>query len=795
MTLLVSLFQSYLTASLVAAFVIVLLLFAGSMLAERYSLRWRYWAGLILAVWLVVPVRITLPEPPVTIPTVERDVVIRYEEPAKIPDTTVEQQPAATPDAPADVTPIIPSYPQQGTEEYLVSGVVPIPQKKEFSLSLTAAAAILWLGGAVVYLLWQGIGALLLHRRVLQYSHPVKEAAILQLFEEQKQALGIRRDISLCENRHIASPMMVGIFRPQILMPTVAVSRRDFELIVRHELTHYRRRDLWYKLLVMTAHALHWYNPLMILLERTASNDIEVTCDETVVAGTDSDYRQHYCEAILRVLRCGRSRQLTLSTAFNGNKAMLMQRFDAVLSGKRRGTVFLVLALIVTALCSMMVACGDPAVLPPITVLPGDSVIVNPLPEVTGPDEAGYFPLIPTEDYETWVVEGEPMQKPDDSTLLPFLQQPECIGYLRENYPDITDWQVLYEDRAYARWESMYDPYTYQWRESYIPVWRAVLATEQSEEFDRMMILARRQIFVISAEGGYLPRLEWEFYLRSGHEEDWQIGDYSNIKLLDNPHFAGASLSGIYSPALDRAVLSTEAEGECVTVNHFSALQNYTGGFSVSPLRWYYDDSVSQNRSILYLQNEEGDSHLDMALALYDPADDSVTMMAGAVGELPQITAMPNGKLAVSTQRQLMLYDLTAAEAHIPYATLGSNPKGLLTRFDGYPGDVAQPDGDWGFQVEYNIHKDRTNDNFFAFFYHNSAEDSWRIAVIDSQGNIRCDYNTELEASTSFLGSVDVSDGLVYFYHHPYNGGVPGNGYQTAEYCANPAQGYLQRLQ
>lgn len=37
-----------------------------------------------------------------------------------------------------------------------------------------------------------------------------------------------------------------------------------------HELTHYLRRDLWYKLLLLAVSTIYWFNPALLLMQREA---------------------------------------------------------------------------------------------------------------------------------------------------------------------------------------------------------------------------------------------------------------------------------------------------------------------------------------------------------------------------------------------------------------------------------------------------------------------------------------------------------------------------------------------
>ena len=49
-------------------------------------------------------------------------------------------------------------------------------------------------------------------------------------------------------------------------LPGMDISEKDFQYIVLHELTHYKRRDIFYKWLVQVAVCLHWFNPLVHLI-------------------------------------------------------------------------------------------------------------------------------------------------------------------------------------------------------------------------------------------------------------------------------------------------------------------------------------------------------------------------------------------------------------------------------------------------------------------------------------------------------------------------------------------------
>ncbi|MDR1687741.1 MAG: hypothetical protein LBS21_03910, partial [Clostridiales bacterium] len=49
----------------------------------------------------------------------------------------------------------------------------------------------------------------------------------------------------------VDSPMLIGFLHPQIILPVVHISDDELECVLRHELTHYRRGDLWVNLIIL----------------------------------------------------------------------------------------------------------------------------------------------------------------------------------------------------------------------------------------------------------------------------------------------------------------------------------------------------------------------------------------------------------------------------------------------------------------------------------------------------------------------------------------------------------------
>ncbi len=318
------------------------------LLDRRYRPRWRYWVWLALAIALLLaPVRWErlLPAaeavtPPVVVEVPRRAVQVSRSGGVAVVDQPDRVQPGAA------------AVPESGGEADAPAaapgGGVTVPAETV----LTA----LWLAGATCFALYHIVGTAWFARRARRWGRaPSGETAAA--YEAVCREMGLRRHPPLLISAGAGSPMALGLFRPRLLLPEEGYGPQELGFILRHELTHYRRGDLWYKLALLAANAVHWFNPLAYLLRREAGADLELTCDEAVVAGADRETCRAYSETLLMSLHRQRGLgQAALSTHFYGGAAVMKQRLRNILGrqGRKWGALALVLALALTgaAACS-----------------------------------------------------------------------------------------------------------------------------------------------------------------------------------------------------------------------------------------------------------------------------------------------------------------------------------------------------------------------------------------------------------------------------------------------------------
>ena len=139
-------------------------------------------------------------------------------------------------------------------------------------------------------------------------------------------------------SRSAPTPMAIGFFKPVIVIAPSLLEHENLDLILMHELIHIRQKDLWKKVLLSAAQAVHWFNPLVWLMNNQAENDIEMACDQRLLKDSPKEVRAVYGRMLIDVIRQTRLPMTALSTRFSTGKP-LKKRIQALfdLSRKRKG--------------------------------------------------------------------------------------------------------------------------------------------------------------------------------------------------------------------------------------------------------------------------------------------------------------------------------------------------------------------------------------------------------------------------------------------------------------------------
>ena len=348
---------------------ILLLVIFQKLFGKRFAARCRYilWAFVVLRLcipfsipFLPALLEISLPDEIVqTDPPLQESVPSADSYPVSpIPSYTIESNVPETDSPPLSAN-------QPSVEEAEPIPGLPVPDIPAPDLPVrTETEKPTFLSDPVpcLFFLWIGIALLLFIFRLAEYwvvTIRLKKSLFLPDAEQAALCrrlgirLGIRKDRvpRLYVTRAVHSPMLCGYVRPIIILPDIPLTANQLTGVLAHELTHYRRNDLWIKLAGMTVISLHWFNPLAYLVVSRCNREMELSCDELVLSGMDEDVRMSYGKVMLHIIQQCQIPSSDLTTHFNPRTSAVKERFVNILDAtvKKRGrwiTLFIAAACI-----------------------------------------------------------------------------------------------------------------------------------------------------------------------------------------------------------------------------------------------------------------------------------------------------------------------------------------------------------------------------------------------------------------------------------------------------------------
>ena len=207
--------------------------------------------------------------------------------------------------------------------------------------------------------IWSALSLVLFVRKITVYqgfiqyikagNTEVSDIKILNLLSDCEEKLNIKTRVELSYNSLIASPIMIGFFRPGIVLPVRELEDKELSYIFVHELTHYKQRDMFYKWLIQIVVCVHWFNPFVYLLEKEVNKSCELSCDEKVIAVLDDKEKSEYGDTLISFLKSDNLYKSSLASVTLTEEAeQLKERLGAIMNFKKKGKALRILTGVLT---------------------------------------------------------------------------------------------------------------------------------------------------------------------------------------------------------------------------------------------------------------------------------------------------------------------------------------------------------------------------------------------------------------------------------------------------------------
>ncbi len=168
--------------------------------------------------------------------------------------------------------------------------------------SLKKIFVTIWLAGITLITLLMVAGSLRYYQ-IKRTANRVSDATE-KLFQSRIKQLNIVKRVSLLQSSKIDSPIVLGWFKPCVLIPNdleEQLCASELNYILLHELGHIKRHDILFNWAVSIVQILHWFNPIVWLAGKVMRRDMEAACDALVLKELPQNRRLDYGATLIRL--------------------------------------------------------------------------------------------------------------------------------------------------------------------------------------------------------------------------------------------------------------------------------------------------------------------------------------------------------------------------------------------------------------------------------------------------------------------------------------------------------------
>jgi beta-lactamase regulating signal transducer with metallopeptidase domain len=165
--------------------------------------------------------------------------------------------------------------------------------------------------------------------RLVKTADEILTPAVIEIFKNVRERLGLRGPIRLLAHVRLDSPVVVGWLRPAVLLPVSLISgftSEQLQAILAHELAHIRRHDFVVNFLQRCVESILFYHPAVWWLSKRIRAEREHCCDDIAIRLCGS--RKIYAQALIELERARQPRPALAVAAADG---AVLQRFRRVL--------------------------------------------------------------------------------------------------------------------------------------------------------------------------------------------------------------------------------------------------------------------------------------------------------------------------------------------------------------------------------------------------------------------------------------------------------------------------------
>lgn len=160
--------------------------------------------------------------------------------------------------------------------------------------------------------------------------------------------LHIKKDIKIFRSNLIISPCISGILVPRIYLPMNDFTDIEINLLLKHEMYHYKRRDILYNILITILYGIYWFNPIIRIFIKKLYDFCELSCDQYVLNNASKKFRTIYAELLIHLSEEAiNKKKYGLTTFISQDEVFMKRRIYNIMRVNGKINKFILLAEII----------------------------------------------------------------------------------------------------------------------------------------------------------------------------------------------------------------------------------------------------------------------------------------------------------------------------------------------------------------------------------------------------------------------------------------------------------------
>ena len=218
----------------------------------------------------------------------------------------------------------------------------------------------------ILLFIWFSVSLILLLRMIRKYLCFQKEIKDLidrddTISIDTIKGYDLPDNIDLYKSTVIPMPLITGIINPVIILPSITLNDEETMIILKHELQHYKYKDIILKFCLQLFCILYWWNPAMYIVKKQLLLLLEIRADSGVYETLNAVQKINYLECLKKMSTNSQGHpDLGINFTGSNHNSVLLKRMEYLAEEQEQKSPIIASAIFSLLLLSSLIFVFEP---------------------------------------------------------------------------------------------------------------------------------------------------------------------------------------------------------------------------------------------------------------------------------------------------------------------------------------------------------------------------------------------------------------------------------------------------